>query len=214
MNIKNFGLVTFGVLIGSVVSYVYTKNKYEEILNNEIESVKEQYKNRKDLIVNDNNDNNDNNEEELSLDENINSKKVESNTIIDYRNISKKYLNDIKEHDNVDDKYNDPYVIEPEEFGEDGYDTCSLTYYSDGIVVDDVDEIVSNDDLDEYVGPGTIDIFDEYNAKSIIVRNELFRIDYEIIKDDCKYSDLYSDTRELEHSSYIKQKEKKPHEIE
>ena len=44
-----------------------------------------------------------------------------------------------------------PYVISPEEFGDfDEYTKLSLTYYSDGVLADENDEIV--DDIDETVG--------------------------------------------------------------
>ena len=51
-----------------------------------------------------------------------------------------------------------PYVIMPEEFGElDGYETISLTYYADGKLTYEDDELV--DDVDEIVGEDSLTQF-------------------------------------------------------
>lgn len=214
MKIKNIAILSIGMLIGGTATYIYTKKKYEDILKSEIDSVKEHYKNRKELIVSEDNDTN------IEEEPNESNKDIcdvdEDNKIIDYKKISGRYINNTSpkdEYTSADSEYNDPYVIEPEEFGEDGYDTCTLTYYMDGVVVDDIDEIVDKEDLDEYIGENTLDVFDEYGASSVLVRNELFRMDYEIVKDSCKYSDLYTGMRDHEQISDT-QKEKRPHEIE
>ena len=208
---KNIAILSIGMVIGGTSAYIYTKKKYEEILDKEIESVKEHYKDRKELVVSE-----DDHEDEIDENSNDEICNKEDNKIIDYKKISSKYISDINakaDYTSTDSEYNDPYVIEPEEFGEDGYDTCTLTYYTDGVVVDDIDEIVDREDLDEYIGEKTLDVFDEYGASSVLVRNELFRIDYEIVKDNCKYSDLYTGMRVHEQVSDT-HKEKRPHEIE
>ena len=82
-----------------------------------------------------------------------------------------------------------PYIISPEEFGDfDEYTKLSLTYYSDGVLADENDEIV--DDIDETVGADFADHFGEYEDDSVFVRNDRLKCDYEILRDNRSYSDV------------------------
>ena len=81
-----------------------------------------------------------------------------------------------------------PYVIRPEEFGEEDYETVSLTYYEDGVLTDEYDEPV--EDIDDTVGADFFTHFGEYEDDSVFVRNDEQEIDYEILKDTRKYSDV------------------------
>lgn len=78
-----------------------------------------------------------------------------------------------------------PYVISPEEFGECGYEPISLTYYSDGVLVDENDDLV--DDIDEIVGKDFALHFGEYEEDSIFIRNDSKKCDYEILRDYKNY---------------------------
>ena len=86
-----------------------------------------------------------------------------------------------------------PYVIPPEEFGETDYEIISLTYYADGILADDMDDIV--DDVDDIVGADSLTHFGEYEEDSVFVRNDLREVDYEILRDPRKYSDVVGDSQ-------------------
>lgn len=86
-----------------------------------------------------------------------------------------------------------PYVIPPEEFGETDYEIISLTYYADGILADDMDDIV--DDVDDIVGVDSLTHFGEYEEDSVFVRNDLREVDYEILRDPRKYSDVVGDSQ-------------------
>ena len=82
-----------------------------------------------------------------------------------------------------------PYVISPDEFSEnEDYETESLTYYSDGILADDRDNII---DIDMVVGRESLNHFGEYEDDSVFVRNEELKTDYEILLDTRRYSDIY-----------------------
>lgn len=84
---------------------------------------------------------------------------------------------------------NKPYIISPEEFGESGnYTQISLTYYSDGVLADDEDEII--EDIDDTVGEDFADHFGDYEDDSVFVRNDRLRCDYEILKDNRSYHDV------------------------
>ena len=81
-----------------------------------------------------------------------------------------------------------PYVISPFDFGEiDGYNQISLTYYADGILEDDANDIVT--DVDELIGAGSLNTFGEYEDDSVFVRNEYLRTDFEILKDYRTYEE-------------------------
>lgn len=80
-----------------------------------------------------------------------------------------------------------PYIISPDEFGEEGYETVSLTYYSDNVLVDDYDEVV--DDINEVVGKDFAVYFKEHEDDSVYVRNDSKKCDYEILRDYETYFD-------------------------
>ncbi len=79
-----------------------------------------------------------------------------------------------------------PYVISPDEFGEeDEYETVSLTYYKDSVLADDVDDLVDVAN----VGEDFASHFGEYEDDSVYVRNDLKKIDYEILRDERTYKE-------------------------
>lgn len=81
-----------------------------------------------------------------------------------------------------------PYVIPPEEFDElDGYTPISLTYFADGVLADEHGVIV--DDVEEIVGDA-LDHFGEYEEDSVFVRSDAKRCDYEILRDERKYEEF------------------------
>ena len=101
--------------------------------------------------------------------------------------------------------YDDPFVIDPSEFGEiPEYDTETLTYFADGVLVDDVDDVIEEPDI--VVGLENLKVFEEFGATSVYVRNDMYRTDYEIIRDDWNYSDLKEPVEPPV-------KEKKPHQL-
>lgn len=81
-----------------------------------------------------------------------------------------------------------PYVISPEEFGEIGYETISLTYYADEILADEMDELVES--IDSVVGLNSLTTFGEYEDDSVFVRNDKLKCDYEILKDQRRWADI------------------------
>lgn len=81
-----------------------------------------------------------------------------------------------------------PYVIPPEEFDElDGYTPISLTYFADGVLSDESGAVI--DDVQEIVGDG-LDHFGEYEDDSVFVRNDAKRCDYEILRDERTYEEF------------------------
>jgi hypothetical protein len=99
------------------------------------------------------------------------------------------------ESDEFEKKVNDvekPYVIQPEEFGEySDYETISLTYYADGILADDMDEIIG--DAADIVGANFMDHYGEYEDDTVFVRNDKRMCDYEIQRDERDYKEVVGD---------------------
>lgn len=178
-----------GAVIGSAVTWKIIKTKYEQIANEEIESVKERFRNREDAAKNGASD------EKGNVDNSLKDRDLSSyESIINenaYRNYStpKGSENEIKEEESVDR----PYVIPPEEYDENDYETESLTYYADGVLTDIYDNII--EDVEGTVGKDSLTHFGEFEDDSVFVRNDERKTDYEILRDSDKYYDKYPEER-------------------
>jgi hypothetical protein len=190
--IASFMMFIFGAAVGSVVTWQYAKKKYEQIAQEEIDSVKETFSKLKEVKSKDNE----------SEENNINTKTIvervkDKPSIVEYAAKLRKqgYTNysdtDSLSEEEVDENMiNDkPYVISPDEFGEFyDYETISLTYYADQILADEDDELV--EDIEETVGFESLNAFGEYEDDSVFVRNDRLKCDYEILLDQRKYSEV------------------------
>ena len=110
------------------------------------------------------------------------------------------YAKKIGEYINYSNKSNDdgdahlelknntkPYVISPDEFGEDEeYDQVELTYYSDGVLADEDDTILN---IEEVIGRKSIDHIGDYEDDSVHVKNEARKVYYEVLVDERTYED-------------------------
>ena len=206
----NFVMFTIGAVIGSAVTWKLVKTKYEQIAQEEIDSVKETFSKRKKQAENYSTD--DTTTVKNFTDDNVNNDNVNNDAMRkDYESILKdhKYLNideDRTDEDrsnsytkytlektrkeDLDMEYNRPYVISPEEFDDnDEYNVISLTYYADGVLTDDMDEPIDPEDIDDLVGKDFADHFGEYEENSIFVRNDAMQTDYEILRDLQRYDE-------------------------
>lgn len=177
---KSFVIFSFGAAIGSAVTWKYLKDTYEQLAQEEINAVKEVYtrKEKNETIKVDTKPNMKNNSEMMEYATKLNKEKH-----MDYSHGSA-----VEESENQEvDK---PYVISPGEFGElgDEYTRISLSYYTDGILADENDEII--EDVDEIVGEDFADHFGEYEPDSVFVRNDRLKCDYEILIDQRNYSEV------------------------
>lgn len=94
-----------------------------------------------------------------------------------------------------------PHVISPDEFGDqDGYDEVSLTYYSDGTVTDDDDRAMSEDEIEETIGKDSLTHFGEYEDDSVFVRNDRLKADYEILMESRTYAEVLQEKPYLKHT--------------
>ena len=183
-NIKNVLLFTAGLVVGSVVTWKMTKDKYEQWANDEIRMMREYYNQKEEEYYEEDLD-----EEPIEAEVRTESStkpdlteytsRLNESGYTDYSEISKKD----EEEDNESDMEEKPYVISPEEFGDfDDYETIELTYYKNGYVTDDQDILMSNDEVEEAIGWNNITRMGEYEEDALHVRNEKRKTDYEILQ--------------------------------
>ena len=170
-----------GAAVGAVVSWKLLKKKYELIAQEEIDSVKEMYstseKKDDDIFEVEGVT-----EESPKSDEEVYESILESEGYTNYSNVKTE-----KGGSGFMDKEK-PYVIPPSEYGEfEEYDTETLTYYADGILTDDQDEII--DDIEGIVGEESLETFGQYENDAVHVRNDALKTDYEILLDIRNFSD-------------------------
>lgn len=201
------GLLIFaaGLAVGAVAGAVLVKNKVLADAKAEVEEVRKYYRESRGVV------------EEVEVEEKEEVKEVEKKEyelkdiqvkdepktgLTNYSQITKMYMS---KDEFQSPMYDDPFVIDPSEFGENPeYDTETLTYFADGVLVDDVDDVIEEPDI--VVGLENLKIFEEFGATTVYVRNDIYKTDYEIIRDDWNYSDLKEPVEPPV-------KEKKPHQL-
>lgn len=174
-----------GCVAGSYVTFKYLKDRYETITQEEIDSVKEMYskKYKKEEKKDDDGEKDSNNTGKSDISEYA--AKLAENGYTNYSEISEK----------EDSSMNISY-IEPEDYGyEDDYDQISLTYYSDGVLTDEDDEVITNPK--EIVGYFQ-DHFGDYEDDSVFVRNDSRKAYYEILADHRTYTEVLGEKPHLE----------------
>lgn len=175
-------MFSLGAAVGSAVAWRMLKTKYEQIAQEEIDSVKEVFQKRQSELEKAHKSV----EAEETVSEEI--KEAYEEIARDYNTISTERAKERKE-ESVKKK---PYVISPDEFGMlDEYDDITLTYYADGVLIDDGGEVIKN--IDEVVGKESLKHFGDYagDEDSVYVRNDAKKTDYEILRDYDRYADIY-----------------------
>ena len=189
-NLYKLFIFAVGAVIGSAATWFYTKKYYEKIADEEIESVKEVFSQRKfePEKISQNAFEPENRFEEPYTSANKPSLKDYVSMVdgLGYKDYAGNRTR-TEEPEEVDDVER-PYVITPEEFGCYEYQEVSLTHYSDGILTDEQDNPI--EDVDGTVGADYASHFGEYEDDSVFVRNDRMKMDFEILADLRKYSDL------------------------
>lgn len=185
---SNMIIFILGAGIGSVTTWFCVKKKYEQIAQEEIDSVKEVFSKK---------------EKKLSNEIDEAHEKMKENEEVDYATIAKLYSENPNKREFMDysaissekqpkgenDMNEQPYVISPDEFGEiDAYEKISLSYYNDQILADEDDVMV--EDIENTIGCDSLNHFGEYEDDSVFVRNNRLKCDYEILIDHRNFSDV------------------------
>lgn len=174
-----------GAAAGVAASWFILKKRYEQITNDEIASFKEEYRGRM--------------EEKKAATENLekitDKFKEETERLKDIDSVEKiiseeGYSNNEEkgETDGSSETRKKPYVIKPDELGDEQYEICVLTYYADKVLANDWDEVI--EDVEGTVGKENLKTFGQYEEDAIYVRNDELELDYEINKDARRFVDI------------------------
>jgi hypothetical protein len=193
---KGLCIFAAGALAGAAVAARMVRDKYHQEAEEEIAEMRDYYRElRKNAKTPD---------EDKMLEEDEKRKEEkeekEENDKNEYDEIVKNYTN-YTQYNDTETKENkkeekeertnyEPFIIDAEEFGEDpSYDTTTLTYYKDKVLTNDLDDVIDY----SVAGEENLKIFDEYpDCKAIYVRDDIYMVDYEILRDPYQY-DEYDD---------------------
>ena len=170
---------SLGAAAGTAVSWKVLKAKYERYAQEEIDQVKEVYKKK---YESENTNEGEPDPAVETYETSVDAAKMV--TAYGYSTFSENTETPVVK----EEKKEGPYVISPEEFDEIGYEVSSLTYYADGVLADDVDDVIEN--VDALVGEDSLKAFGEYEDDSVFVRNDALKTDFEILLDKRKYSEV------------------------
>lgn len=164
-----------GAGIGSAITYKLVKKQYDQIIQEEIDSVKEAFSNKPDST-----------DAEKSEEEEPEPEKVKYRSIVDEAGYA---TESEKEEEEEEEDMEKPHIISPEEFGDSDYAVLTLTYFLDGTVLNDRNKIVTN--VEELIGEGFAKHFGDYpeDPDTVYVRNDKLEIDFEVLKDYREYSE-------------------------
>ena len=179
-----------GALVGSGIAYYICKKKYENLANEEFKARRKEASEKRQE------------EKKEEAPEPVGDKQAsirsihEKPNIMEYaERISKEGYTDYSGTKEVTKRVIEPdsipYVIPPETFDEgkyDGFEQISLTYYADGVVADDADDML--EDAESIVGDDFAEHYGDYEEDVVYVRNEARRTDYEICKDNRTYEEV------------------------
>ena len=178
-----------GAAIGSAVTWKVVKTKYDRIVQEELDSIREAFGEKESAE-----------EEETECDGQINWEELEDlkeemedeqDPDVERKKYEKITNNYKTEKGGSETMAKEPYVISPYDFGElDEYHQIELTYYADGILEDDEYNIVT--DVEELIGRDSLFTFGEYEDDSVFVRNEHLSTDFQILKDYRTYAEARS----------------------
>lgn len=188
---KGLCIFAAGALAGAATAARVVRDKYQQEAEEEIAEMRDYYR---ELRKNAKTSNEDTIVEENSEEEKEENTKNEYDEIVkDYTNYTQYNDTETKENkkEEKEERTNyEPFIIDAEEFGEDpSYDTTTLTYYKDKVLTNDLDDVIDY----SVAGEENLKIFDEYpDCKVIYVRDDIYMVDYEIIRDPYQY-DEYDD---------------------
>ena len=180
--------------------FIFSKKKYEKLINDEIESVKNAYEKHYSELTKDINTS----KKSLKEKKEVKDKPLDAEDVDTYHDYASKY--DGKSSRRIPGKPLDkdihleemegthispdpsgPYVISQEEFIDSGMESITIYYFEDKVVCDEDYNILDN--VDDTIGEESLMIFDTNpEVVSVYVANEELEIVYEIIRDERYFS--------------------------
>ncbi len=184
-----------GLGVGAAGSYFYLRTKFDQIAQDEINSVKEAYADKLDEIK----ASLEPGPEKQSKEEPVKLKHQKPDLMEFSKMVKKEGYRDYstkveKPEDPIHEPFNpDPYEITEDEFGEleDTYEKVSLIFYSDKVLAYESDDNVF-EYTDERLTPDFDDHFQEGSDKEevVYIRNDIEKVDYAIYKDNRTYKEV------------------------
>ena len=211
-----FFLFTAGAAIGSVVTWKFVKTKYEQIAQEEIDSVKEEYaslmksmryKLKNSTVHPDESTETDENADDNYPDDDDRDLTPHEKEMVEYYKLTSKYRSNdnekVSEENNKNNEeggngdeddlgfpyINGPYVISAEDFNSSppGYNAQPLDYFADGVLADGWGVVL---DIEETIGEDSLEHFGDDQDDILYVRNERNEIDYEVTRDPRTYDEV------------------------
>ena len=182
-----------GAAIGVVAGFKLSETKYQAKIQEEIASVKEAFRNKKVDISKFAP------KESKKVDEvskKVFKKPEQEVRKVPYATMYKEPSKQTEEErviveTKIGEAKKGPYVISPDEFGEDQeYEQISLIYYADNTLADDEDMVMDEEEIERTVGMDSLTRFGEYEPDSVFVRNDELKTEYEILLDQRPYFEV------------------------
>lgn len=196
MNAKYVLVFTAGFISGAAVAATYLKDRFSQIAQEEIDAIKEVYS-----------DSNERKKESGDQDE------AEEDVKGSYASSLTKYQTKVEDagYTNYHTSSEEPKTakkpvkktvkkkdskityIDPNEFGDDlDYEQINLTYYADGVMADDADEVMDEIEINGTVGENFEDHFGEFEGDTVYVKNDARKVYYEVCRDSRDSSEVLS----------------------
>lgn len=203
MKLRDVIIFVAGVAVGGAVAAKLVSKKYERIIDEEIDSVKEAFKEQKNAIIDEYEKKLENNEaSEIEADSTkpdgvytLGEVLEQLNKISDdngYTPVDMDLPEDVKPKKYLDNA-DRPYWIYPRDVGElPGYRVMSVTLYSNGIateLVDTGERCIEEPiyDIDEILGEENFAHIGEIEPNMVYIRNDMYKSDYVVYATDDEY---------------------------
>ena len=175
--------VTFGTIIGSVVTYILMKKHCEEYIHEELRLAREHEAESKKEAVKKPVEKTENRQDDkvVVAGSDIVKKKATTNPPTDYTSYSNG-----KEERMISLITSERFANEEPEF-----EKITLNFYEDdGVLADNYGDIV---DIEKSIGLKAVNYFDLLHTDVVYIRNEKLKIDYEIVLEHESYSAKYDE---------------------
>lgn len=177
-----------GAVTGSLVSWYFTKKKYETLAENEIAKMREGYRKKNKELA-------DRARVKPNISEVVNDRLTIPKEDVDLsekeENLIAKYAEESEPTGEENISPNDDIIefIDDGEFASmNGYEKVNLVLYEDDVLANEMsDDIVLVEDT---VGQQAIDDFKHYNPEAFYVRNNQLMTEYEITRDHRTYEEV------------------------
>lgn len=174
--------------VGAFIGFFIGKKKYEKKITQEVEAVEAHYKKNTIPQV----------KKEEKSESTINKKIPVDKSSIDMGSVKPESIKNYNAYFNTytgsetSPKFNPnkPYIISQEEYANSEYDTRSLYLFDDGILADEDHNII--EDIAGMVGNEAVNslLSARDGTSAVYVRNERYKLDYEILRDNRFYGDV------------------------